>query len=342
MLMRQMPTANPAKTPKRLRPDPMTAARRHKLAATAVALALVGVAQAQDGPPNEWLDKMASAVQTANYEGTVIRIQNDKVEALKVVHVVADGVVREKVIVQEGNGLEIIRNGNEVQCILPDKQSVLVEEWNDQSALFSSLPTGDIRFGNEYDVSIVREERVAGRKTVLLAIRPHDEYRFGHRIWLDIETGFPLQTKLIAQDGEAIEQVRFADIELGGDIHASALAPSTSTENFRWFTQPKRKVTHIVDSPWQSDQLPSGFRVVSTHEETLSGRDAVVTHILYSDGLANVSVFIEPASDRKIARQSSVGSSTSYSVETDGFRVTAVGEVPAATVEKIATSMRPN
>ena len=99
---------------------------------------------------------MASAVQTANYEGTVIRIQNDKVEALKVVHIVTDGVVREKMIVQEGNGLEIIRNGNEVHCILPDKKSVLVEEWNDQSALFSSLPAGDIRFGSEYDVSIVR------------------------------------------------------------------------------------------------------------------------------------------------------------------------------------------
>lgn len=324
----------------------MTTGGRHKIAAFLVALAVAGavpdISRAQDGPPSEWLDKMASAVQTANYEGTVIRIQNDKVEALKVVHVVADGVVREKVIVQEGNGLEIIRNGNEVQCILPDKKSVLVEEWNDQSALFSSLPAGDIRFGNEYDVSIVREDRVAGRKTVLLAIRPHDEYRFGHRIWIDIETGFPLQTKLIAQDGEAIEQVRFADIELGGNIHASALAPSISTEDFRWFTQPKRKVTHIVDSPWQSDKLPAGFRAVSTHEEDLPARDTVVTHILYSDGLANVSVFIEPATDRKIARQSSVGSSNSYSVETDGFRVTAVGEVPAVTVEKIATSMRPN
>ena len=157
-----------------------------------------------------------------------------------------------------------------------------------------------------------------------------------------IETGFPLKTKLIDQNGEAIEQVRFADIELGGDIHASALAPSMSIDDFRWFTQPKRKVTHIVDSPWQSDELPAGFRVVSTHEENLSGRDMVVTHILYSDGLANVSVFIEPASDRKIARQSSVGSSNSFSVETDGYRVTAVGEVPAATVEKIATTMRPN
>ena len=202
----------------------MTADRRHRLAAFCVALVVViafpGVSLAQDATPNDWLDKMAHAVQTASYEGTVIRIQNNNVEALKVLHTVTDGVVREKVIVQEGNGLEIIRNGNEVQCILPDKKSVLVEEWNDQSALFSSLPSGSIRFGSEYDVSIVREERVAGRKAVELAIRPHDEYRFGHRIWLDIETGFPLQTRLVAQDGAAIELELLAPlVGHGSELH---------------------------------------------------------------------------------------------------------------------------
>jgi len=296
---------------------------------------------AEDLAPHEWLNKMAGAVQTSNYEGTVIRLQNGKIEALKVVHMVTDGVVRERVIVQEGNGLEIIRNGNEVHCILPDKKSVLVEEWNDQSTLFSTLPSSDIRFGNEYDVSIVRTERVAGRKAVMLAIRPHDQYRFGHRIWLDTDTGFPLQTRLMSDDGEAIEQVKFADITLDKNIDASALAPSISTENFRWFTQPQREIKHTVDSPWQSDNLPPGFRVVSTHEEELPGRESPVIHILYSDGLANVSVFVELSQGNKIARRSRVGASNSFSVETEGFQVTAVGEVPAATVEQIATSMQP-
>ncbi len=319
--------------------------RRQLIATTFVAFgglfAAASGASAQDAGPHEWLNKMAVAVQTTNYEGTVNRLQNGKLESLKVVHVVTDGVIHEKVVMQEGNGLEIIRIGNEVQCILPDKKSVLIEEWNDQSTLFSSLPSRDIRIGSEYDVSIVREERVAGRKAVLLAIRPHDGYRFGHRFWLDIETGFPLQTRLIGDDGEAIEQVKFADITLNADIHASAVAPSISIENFRWFTQPQRKITQSVSSPWDSDNLPSGFRVMSSHEENLPGREARVIHILYSDGLANVSVFIEPTNDKKIARRSRVGASSSYSIETSGYRVTAVGEVPAMTVQQIATSMQP-
>lgn len=289
--------------------------------------------------PNEWLSRMGAAVQTTSYEGTVIRIEDGKAEALKVVHTMSDGVIRERVVAQEGNGIEIIRNGNEVHCILPDRQSVLVEEWDDQSTLFSTLPTSEVRFGSEYDVSIVREERVAGRQTILIAIRPHDGYRYGHRIWLDTETAFPLQTQLISEDGMALEQVKFADISLNKTIEASALAPSYSTENFRWLTQPSRHNSHALETEWASTEMPQGFEAVSTHGEIMPGSEAVVTHIMYSDGLASVSVFVAPADSSVSEGPSRVAGSNSYSVVIDGHRVTAVGEVPAKTVEQIATTM---
>ena len=189
-----------------------------------------GVALAETLSPEQWLDRMAHAVQMTNYEGTVVRVRNGNAEALKVVHLVKDGVIHEKVVAQEGDGIEIIRNGNQVHCILPERKSVLVEEWDNQSTLFSTLPSSDIRFGSEYDVAIVREDRVAGRAALLIAVRPHDEFRYGHRIWLDKETGFPLQTQLISEIGEAIELVKFADISIDSEIHSSALAPSYSID----------------------------------------------------------------------------------------------------------------
>lgn len=305
------------------------------------ALFVVAPVMADSREPGEWLNRMGVALQTSSYEGTVIRIRDSETEVLKVVHTIADGVIREKVVAQEGNGLEIIRNGNEVHCILPDRKSVLVEEWDNQSTLFSTLPSSEIRFGNEYDVSIVREDRVAGRQTNLLAIRPHDGYRYGYRIWLDLETGFPLQTQLIADDGSAIEQIKFADISLNQEIHASALAPSHSTENYRWFDQPARHVTRSVETDWASEDLPKGFHAVSMHEEKMAGSDEFVTHIIYSDGLANVSVFIAPHSKGSSQGPSSVGGSNSYSSLVGDHHVTAVGEVPALTVEQIATTMSP-
>jgi len=305
-----------------------------------LAIGLVGISGTvlADKLPQDWLNNMGAAVQSTSYEGTVIRIKDGQAEALKVVHTIKDGVIMEKVVAQEGNGLEIIRNGNEVHCILPDRKSVLVEEWDDQSTLFSTLPSSEVRFGNEYDVAIVRKERIAGREAIMLAIRPHDGYRYGHRIWLDTGTSFPLQTQLIS-DGTAIEQVKFAEITLNHEIHASALEPSYSTEHFTWLRQPSGHAGTVVEASWTSDELPAGFRVVSVHEETMESSDEVVMHILYSDGLANVSVFIAANSGNLAAGSARVGGSNSYGVEHGDFEITAIGEVPAMTVEQIATSM---
>ncbi|HWM27221.1 MAG TPA: MucB/RseB C-terminal domain-containing protein [Woeseiaceae bacterium] len=290
--------------------------------------------------PDEWLERMSAAVATINYEGTVIRRQNGEAQALKVVHKVVDGVVNEKVITQEGNGLEIIRIGNEVHCILPDKKSVLVEQWNDRSTLFSTLPSSEVSFGSEYDLSLVREERVAGRPAVLLAIRPHDSLRFGHRVWLDRETAFPLRTELIGTDGEPIEQFKFADISLGSTISEQSLAPSLSLDNFTWYSEPQRVEAADIETDWTCDDLPAGFRVISTKHEKLPGAVAPVTHIVYGDGLATVSVFIAGKQEQEIARRSSIGASSSFSLQTDDYQITAVGEVPAETVQRIASSMR--
>ena len=251
-------------------------------------LAAFGTTLADPREPNDWLDRMTNAVKKTSYEGTVIRIRDGEAEALKVAHTFADGVIREKIVAQEGNGLEIIRDGNKVHCILPDRKSVLVEEWDDQSTLFSTLPSSNIRFGSEYDVSIVREDRVAARQTKLLAIRPHDAYRYGYRIWLDIETGFPLQTQLIDTDGSAIEQIKFAEIALNKEIRASALAPSYSTDTFSWVNQSNPHVTRSIDTEWFSEDLPQGFRAISTHEERMADGDKYVTHILYSLSLIHI------------------------------------------------------
>jgi sigma-E factor negative regulatory protein RseB len=315
----------------------------HKAAACVVLCGFFAATYAvigQEASPHEWLDRMTGAVQTTDYKGTVVRVQDGKVEAFKVVHKVSDGVVREKVIIQDGNGLEIIRKGNEVHCIFPDHESVLVEEWNNQSTLFSTLPSSELRFGSEYDVLIKDFERVAGRKTVKLAILPHDNYRYGYRIWLDLETGFPLQTELIGDEKEPLVQVKFADIQIQSEIQASALMSSYRTDTWKWTNVPRRKVKADVETSWVSDDVPVGFRVVSTKQELLPDGAEAMTHILYSDGMATVSVFVATARDKHKAKRSHVGAANSYSTVIDGYRVTAVGEVPKATVEQIATSMR--
>lgn len=310
------------------------------MAATVLAACFVP-AWAQPGP-DELLDGMNHVVTVTDYEGTVIRWENGESEALKIVHKIIDGVVNEKLITQEGNGLEVIRIGNDVHCILPDKQTVLIEEWNNQSTVFSALPSSEIRYGAEYDVSVVSGDRVAGREAIMLAVRPHDEFRYGHRIWLDEETSFPLKTEMHGIDGELIEQIKFVDIKIGSKIAKDALAPSMSLDNFSWYAEPVRYESVEVETNWESIDLPPGFRATSTRTEQLPGADAPVTHIVYSDGLATVSVFIAEKNETQFAEKSNVGASNTYSIQRDDFQIFVVGEVPAATVRRIAVSMQQN
>ena len=305
----------------------------------AIVLTFYSAAGLAQSNPGEWLERMSGVIDTADYEGTVIRLQNGNADTLKIARKIVDGVVHERLISLEGNGLEIIRVGNDVHCILPDRKTVLVEEWKNQSTLFSSLPSNDVRFGPQYNLSLVREDRVAGRSTVMLAIRPHDEFRYGHRIWLDTEESFPLKTELLSVNGEVIEQVKFADIRFGSNTSANIFAPTVNIDSFTWYTEPVRYTTVAVDTEWGSDDLPPGFQAISSKKEQKDGAAETVTHIVYSDGLANVSVFVAENSDKESAGPSQVGTSNSYSLKQGEYHITAVGKVPVATVRRIATSM---
>jgi len=320
-------------------PNSTASITRQLAAITGIALSSCAVL-AQDAP-EIWLDRMANAVTSTNYQGTVIRRQRGESEALKVVHSIVDGVVYERLVSQEGNGLEIIRVGNEVHCILPDKKSVLVEGWNNKSTLFTALPHSEVVNTPQYDLSIVREGRIAGRKAVLLAVRPHDDYRYAHRIWLDEQSAFPLQTELLNQDGEIVEEIKFADISISDSIAREALDPSIDLDGFTWYREQQRYETVEGATDWICDDLPAGFRVTSTKTTILAdGSDqAASTHIHYSDGVASVSVFITPGEGAEKSGWAIVGTANSFTVERDGFEITAFGEVPGITVQRIASSM---
>lgn len=294
---------------------------------------------AQQLTPGEWLDRMSTAVTSTNYEGTVIRRQRGESEALKVAHLIIDGVVNERLASQEGNGLEIIRIGNEVHCILPDQKSVLVETWNNQSTLFTALPRSEATRTTQYDLSLVREGRVAGRAAIMLAVRPHDEYRYGHRIWLDKKTAFPLKTSLVDAYGEVIEEIKFAEIMIGDNVSAASLAPSVELDSFTWFREPDSYQSVDVETDWQCDDLPAGFRVISTKTELFGDSEQPTTHITFSDGIAKISVFIAEISAEESSGWALVGTANSFTADIDGFQVTAVGEVPGVTVQRVASSM---
>ena len=120
------------------------------------------------------------------------------------------------------------------------------------------------------------------------------------------------------------------------------MKPGISGEGFRWVRQDAQEPRMAnVQLGWNVVRVPSGFRMTTWRLQVIAGSKTPVRHLVLSDGLASVSVFIEPRSPQTEAMRglAKVGAAFAYSRDLDGHQVTAVGEVPAATVEAIAEAV---
>jgi sigma-E factor negative regulatory protein RseB len=303
-------------------------------------LAFGGAAVAQEA--HDWLDRMSRSVEELNYRGTFVHILGGTARTLYIVHRNADGQSGERILSMSGAGREIVRQGSLVQSILPDQRVVLFETRKDASPLVSALPSGGAELELHYDIALGKRDRVADRAAQILEIKPLDEFRYGYTLWLDRETAMPLQSQLVDEKGNVVEEIMFTDIELNADIPVGELEPTIDTTGFA--------ALRAAESPalgagvtWRAVEVPGGFRLSSATQSPMAGSDTPVDHLVYSDGLATVSVFIEPPrTPSEVAEGfTNVGSTNAYTITLRGRRVTAMGEVPRQTVRTIATSLVP-
>ena len=295
--------------------------------------------QAMAQEAHQWLDRMTQAVEELSYQGTFVHLLGDEVETLQIVHINADGRIGERIVSMDGVGREIIRNEDEIYGIFPDRQIVLLEERRDVSPLVSALPNYSEDLRRSYEFVLMSTERVVERDTQVVAILPRDEFRYGYLLWLDNETAMPLKSQLRDGRGRTVEQMAFTRIEISDDIKASALEPTIDTQGFQVIQAQDDGQTEETPQ-WRAMQLPNGFQLSVATLTPMAGSEDPVQHLVYSDGLATVSVFIEDqTSESEVAGGfSRMGSANAYSHVSGGRQITAVGEVPMVTVESIATS----
>jgi sigma-E factor negative regulatory protein RseB len=316
-----------------------------------LALAMAGAALAEE--PGMWLERMNQALTERNYDGTFSHWQGGKVEMLRIIHRVHNGAVSERLVSLDGSGREFIRTGLNLACYLPDKHTVLVETRPAEESLLSGFPTINDQTASFYDIKEVAQTRLLGRDTHYITVSPKDEYRYGYRLWIDEKTAMPLKTQLCDTHGHVIEQVVFASLTLASHIPDSAFKPEVSTEGFQWLRSdampPRDGSKEAMSDPvvWDALKLPPGFKMTVRKAQTMPGSTAPVDHLVFTDGLASVSVFVEATSqpaptkgDEPMDESARVGSSSAFSTVIDGHKITAVGEVPPATVRFIANSVQ--
>jgi len=322
---------------------PTAAAVRLWAAGSCAALLASAFAAAAEDDPLSWLARTDQALSTRNYEGVFVHEHAGESETLRVIHRVGSEGVSERLLSMDGSGREFIRKGSQLTCYLPDQHTVLVEKSNDAGLLLGSLPHIDATSAGLYQLTELPKTRVSGRDTRVIAVTPMDQLRYGYRIWIDEATAMPLKTQLRSGQGQVLEQIVFTDLRLPAHIADGELEPAVDARNYRWVQQ----LTDPVDArgmsvSWEASVLPPGFRMTVSARQVL--RSGPVEHLVFSDGLASVSVFVEtgraPSAEHASDDAATIGSSSAYSTVVQGYRVTAVGEAPPDTVRAIAQSIR--
>jgi sigma-E factor negative regulatory protein RseB len=290
-----------------------------------------------------WLRIMASASRQLNYTGTFVYRHGNETEASRIAHFVNEaGGEFEKLETLDGPPREVVRTNDQVTCYLPSTKTILIEKRSARRfpALFPVELTSSIT--DHYDVRQTGMDRAAGYDCRVVALAPKDRLRYGHQFCAEASSGLPLRAKTFNEEGVLLESFAFTELKLGGKFNLDQVKSAYAAKSRDW--RIGRAASYSADRPgrtgWElASELP-GFRKLTESQRSIAGRQTTVSHLVYSDGLAAVSVFIEPLPKVMPSRSlSHQGAVNIYVRLVSDYMVTALGEVPAETVMRIANSL---
>jgi len=314
-----------------------------RLALLASSLLQLSTALAQTDPAAvQWLQRIYSATQRLSYTGTFVYQHDDQVESSRITRMVdASGPV-EKLEIMDGMPREIIRSRNQVVCYLPSIMTVKIDKQGARHPFPLILPDQLKDLAESYTVRKAGVERVAGYDCQVIVLEPRDTLRYGQKLCADLATGMLLKAKTFNDRHKMLETFAFTQLKIGGHIDREMLKSRFAADAKDWHVEDSDAVpADLTHAGWAVRSPPPGFRKVTEMTRTLNGASGV-GHIVFSDGLAAVSVFIEPVAAGNAARQpglSRQGAINVFARRLENHWVTVVGETPAQSVKLIANTV---
>lgn len=293
----------------------------------------------------DWLRTMAFAAHETNYSGVFVYQSGGRVETSSITHVVDEHGEHERLLGLDGQRREVIRNNDQVWLQLGDKK-VHFEQQRPRRAFPALLPEQIQTLKENYDVIQLEEDRVADYHAHTLLLKPKDTLRYTRKMWAHSESGLLLKAAVLDERGKVIEQYAFSQLQIGGKIDCKWAIPDNQeiarlARRKHMSPLPNHNVSN-ASSGWQVDGIPQGFKKILEMSRNMRDKKFPVVHIVYSDGLAALSVFIEQATDAAGYRPGlkSQGAVHIYSRLLGDHLVTVVGEVPPRAVIQVADSVR--
>ena len=317
------------------------------LAATALLWCGVGLAAESavaDTSIHAWLVRVHEASRQRAYTGTFVVSAGAKTASAKIWHVCDGTQQMERVEPLSGQSRSIFRRNDQVITFFPESR-VAITEKRDSLGLFPNLlKSSDSDMGAHYQLKALGNERVVGVEADIVEILPKDQLRYGYRVWSEKRTGLIVQLQTLDLEGRVLEQAAFSELQLDAPVSMPKLTQMmAATDGYRIESPEMQKTTAEVQGWTLRRQVP-GFRAMGCFLRPVaaSAQGVHAMQWMFSDGLATVSLFVEPFDRRRHTREGSTdlgGATRTLTRHLDAWWITAVGEVPAATLGVFAQTL---
>jgi len=288
----------------------------------------------------DWLTRLGQAEQQQSFHGTFVYERNGSFSTHNIWHRVQNGQVRERLLQLDGSAQEVVRIDGRTQCV----SGTLIAGLGDSpNAAARALDPKKLK--NWYDLAVIGKSRVAGRDAVIVSLTPRDQHRYGFELHLDKKTGLPLKSLLLNDKGQLLERFQFTSLDTDAIPSDKELLAAADCKPIN-IASDKASAAKALQN-WRSDWLPPGFELTSSSSHKDAQTKTQVSSLMYDDGLARFSVFLEPlngatVTDTRTQLGPTVAVSRRLTTPQGEMMVTVVGEIPIGTAERIALSMRNN
>ncbi len=300
-----------------------------------------------------WLQRMNHAVSKLNYDGHFVYIRGEMLDAMRLRHRVEEGDTREHLISLTGTAREVIRDNSRVTIIQTRDGKTHITQRSSAARLspFSSLKPNELE--TSYTLVMGEDIRMAGRPAKVIWLQPKDNLRFACQLVLDKANALPLGISLFDEEGKQISRIMFTDLRIAyadEKTLASGSQEPAETESeltgAKKSTQPEKETQQTADlasiTAWRFNTLPMGYQLINYHLRNKADGLEQMEHFVFSDGLATVSIYVEPSAETGLFGEAKLGAVNALGAQVMDHQITIVGEVPTATLKLLLTGAHLN
>lgn len=288
-----------------------------------------------------WLDRIRQAARQQSYDGSFVYQKGAYLQSARITHYAdRNGGEYEQLKSLEGKLRRRLRHDDEVYTLIPEHQLCVVERRQNRDAFPALLAASGVQVLKVYEPTMLGTDRVADRNATVMQLSPIDKLRFSYKLWFDPRTGLLLREQMLDNREQVLEQMFFTQVHIsapagkrGKDMIAKGIKNATKWQTVRSLAEP----ADMEAAGWRFSTKVPGFYKVRELHGPVAAEQAV-----FSDGLSTVSLFVEPYK-RDSPKQKggrNVSGATHMFIERRGdYWITAVGEVPQATLEQFVAAI---